>query len=307
MLDALFNSVLPVFAIVGIAIGLARAGVFDVSVAQVVNKYLFHIGLPVLMFGLLARSDITGYDWALLGGYFGIEATVYLAAFLIFRFWFKRPAAEAVILGMGAFFANHLMYVLPIAIAEYGEPIGLKIITLVTLDAVVFYIGSMILLEILTGQENGAGAAAIARKIASNPQIVAVVLGLIASAIRLPMANGIGVFATFVGNSAAPLSLFALGLIVSEQRIGGRQAVPWALVGFNIVAMPAIGYLVFVVGLGFDIARAAPAVLVMAGPVGLMAFVLALQYRQPTGEIARAVLISTVLSVITVAIALQIV
>ncbi len=307
MLQALFNSVLPVFAIVGIGVLLARTGVMEVSAAQVINKYLFLVGLPALGFGFLARTDLGSYDWPLLGAYFTLELFIYALAFVIFRYGLKRGAAESVVLAMGTFFANHLLYVLPIAIAEYGQEIGLEIITFVTIDAVIFYVGSIIWLEFLTAREGGVNFAGIGLNLLKNPQIIVTFLALGAAAIGLPMDNGLGTFTDFVGRSAAPLSLFALGLIMSQQRIAGRQAVPWALVGTNLVVLPALGYLIYVFGFGMEVERVAPAILVAAGPVGLMPFVLALQYGQPTGEIARAVLYSTILSVITVAIALQLV
>lgn len=307
MLQALLNSVLPVFAIVGIGIILARAGLVEVSAAPVINKYLFLVGLPALGFGFLARTDLSTYDWPLLGFYFTIELVVYALAFIVFRYGLKRGAAESVVLAMGTFFANHLLYVLPIAIAEYGEEIGLEIITFVTIDAVIFYVGSIIWLEFLTAREGGMNFAEIGLKLLKNPQITVTFLALAASAVGLPMDNGLGTFADFVGRSAAPLSLFALGLIMSQQRLTGPQTVPWALVGINLILLPALGYLVYVFGFGFELPRVAPAILVAAGPVGLMPFVLALQYGQPSGEIARAVLISTILSVVTVAIALQLV
>jgi len=307
MLDALLNSVLPVFAIVGIGMVLARAGLFDIGAAQIINRFLFYVGIPALAFGLLARSDVREYDWLVLGGYVGIEAFVYVVAFAIFRLVLKRDWAECAVLAMGAIFANHLMYVLPIAVAEFGPGMGPRIIALITLDTMLFYFGNMIALEVLTGRRGGASHLGIAGKIARNPQVWALLAGALASFVRLPMDNGLGVFTEFVGKSAAPCSLFSLGVIMAAQTLRGRVGVPLVLVGLSLVIMPLLGYFVFVGGPGMGLERAAPAILVMAGPVGLMPFVLALQYGQPTGEIARAVLWSTFLSVISVSLVLQIV
>jgi predicted permease len=49
-----------------------------------------------------------------------------------------------------------------------------------------------------------------------------------------------------------------------------------------------------------------PAMLVAAGPTGAMPFVLALQYQAPVAAIARAILISTLGSLVTVTLMSQI-
>ena len=94
MIDALLNSVLPIFAIVGVGLVLARTGLMQVSAASTINTYLFYVGLPGLGFSLLARTDFRTYDWLALGAYFIMELAVYSAAFCLFRFHLTHKLAK---------------------------------------------------------------------------------------------------------------------------------------------------------------------------------------------------------------------
>jgi len=307
MLDALINSVLPIFAMVGVGMAFGKFGLFEINAASGVNRFVFYVGVPVLLFRLLASNDLASFDWPLLLSYLLAESVMYTGGFVVFRFVFRRGLAESCLLAMATIFANHLMYVLPIAVAEFGTGIEPKITSLIIVDVVIFYGGNVVLMELIRARSAQASGLGIARQLVSNPQIIAIFLGLAASVLRVPLDNGLGVFATFAGNAAAPCSLFALGVVMSAQKFSGGVSVPWLLSGLNLLAVPALVLLFSHFGMGLDMVRAMPAILIAAGPVGAMPFVLALQYEQPVHEIARAILISTMLSLITITIVLQLV
>jgi len=306
MLDAFLNSVLPVFAIVGIGMAFGRAGLFDSAQAAAINRFAFFLGVPVLLFWLLARSDATTYDWSLLGIYLSIEIAFYAGGVVLFRLVMRRPLGESLLLAMSIVFVNHLMYVLPIAQAAFGPSVAPPIASMIVIDVVVFYGGTVVLLELLSGQATAASPMRTAMKVLGNPQTLGIGLGIVVSLLHLPLDNGFGVFSAFVAGAAPPVSLFALGVVLVAQKYEGRALVPALIAGLNLFAVPVAGYFVLVQGLEFESARTMPALLVMAGPVGAMPFVLALQYGYPTGEIGRAILLSTLLSLVSMTLVMQV-
>ena len=136
-----------------------------------------------------------------------------------------------------------------------------------------------------------------------NPFIYAPIFGALAWWAGSLVPSGIMTFADFTGAAAAPISLFALGVIlagVSIRPIGWLVAI---VVGAKLFAHP------FVVSMGTSLLDGDPtwssiAVLVAAGPCGAMPFVIAVQYGVGVERIAKAVLISTVLSVISLSLLL---
>lgn len=299
MLDALLNSVLPIFAIVGIGMAFSRLKLFDVEGATALNRFVYYIAVPIMLFRLLALGDFGRFDWLLLLGYLATELALYALSFFIFWKVLKRGVAESILLALAVIFANHFFYVLPIAVAHFGPAIAPQIGALIAVDVVLFYGGTVVLLELIGGRSNRVSGVQTILKVVANPPIIAISLGVLASLLKLPLDNGLGVFAKFVGDAAAPCSLFALGVVLAAQKYKGGQLVPWIIVAVKLLGVPLAAFLVLVFGFGFELPRVAAAIIVTAGPVGAMPFVLALQYGEPNAEIARAILLSTGISLAT--------
>lgn len=140
-----------------------------------------------------------------------------------------------------------------------------------------------------------------------NPPIIGISVGVIASLVGLPLGKGLDFFAQFVGETAAPCSLFALGLILALWRDGESIAVPITISGLKLLGMPVVAWVLVSSVFHVSPEWSNPAMLVAAGPAGAMPFVLALQYQIPAAAIARTILISTLGSLVTVTAVTQIV
>ena len=110
--------------------------------------------------------------------------------------------------------------------------------------------------------------------------------------------QGVFTYATFAGGAAAPASLFALGIILAANPIRPFGMATWLVVAAKIVLHPALvfvlaGLLTLSPGWGNITFLAA------AGPSGVMPFVIALQHNIKADTIAKAVLVSTLFSLLT--------
>ena len=68
MIDAFFNAVLPVFAVVAVGFAFGRSGLFDFPAALALNRFVFYAALPLLLFRLIATSPFERYEWLLVLG-----------------------------------------------------------------------------------------------------------------------------------------------------------------------------------------------------------------------------------------------
>lgn len=114
MLSTLANPILPVFAILALGYVLHRSGLFDVPIAQAINKFVFYVATPALVFSIISGAPIERFDLGALGLYFGAQLLVYVGTALLMHRVLGREKGEALLLGMTATFVNHVFFVLPI-------------------------------------------------------------------------------------------------------------------------------------------------------------------------------------------------
>jgi len=298
MLEAFLSAVLPVFSLVVIGYGLGRTGVFDPAMAMAVNRFVFLVSVPALIFGLLARSPFDQFNWLALGAFAAIEVVMYGAGFLVARYAFKRGTRESLLIGLATAFANHLLFVLPIATALFGESSAVPIIAIASVDALFIYGGTLLLMDALG--ETGASITRVLRTLMRNPQILAILGGLAVGISGFELAPGVHVFTKFAGSTAAPCSLFALGVILSRQTSDTDLMLPLAISGLKLIVYPLLCWGLIVGLLGTELDWAKPATIVAAAPSSSMAFVLALNYQVPAKAIAQTILITMIGSLFTV-------
>lgn len=307
MFDAFFNSVLPVFAMVAIGALVKSRNLFSVNDANGLSRFVYFIAGPALLYRLIATADLSQFNWLLVAAYLAAEIVIYVTGYVVFRMGFRRGVRESLLLAMSCVFANHVLYLLPIATYQFGEARAAAIVTFIAGDLVVIY-GTTLLLLDATAEGPGRGRiAAVARRMATNPQLIALALGLAANALQVPLTGGFAVFASFLSGAASPVSLFALGIVLVAQRGVGDLRVSFTAAAFKLIAMPAALAAILLLGFRLDLQSSALALLIASAPSGVMTFVLAIRYDIPAQDIGRAALISTLLSTLSVSLMLQVI
>lgn len=140
-------------------------------------------------------------------------------------------------------------------------------------------------------------------KITRNPPLVAMVLGLVIGLLGVSVPTGFDVFADFLGATASPVLLFALGVILSQKASGARPMLPVAITGVKLVVHPLLAWAIFAGVLQLTPEVRNPAMMVAAAPCGAMCFMLALNYGVRVDAIARAILYSSIGSLVTITVA----
>ncbi|MGI3185453.1 AEC family transporter [Nioella aestuarii] len=301
MLDQLLNGVLPVFGIGAVGYVLGLRGTFDFNMAMALNKFVMFVAMPALGFQLLAHAPLAEFDQAMLAGYFVTEVLMYTAGFLIARLVFKTDVMEAALLGLAIALTNHILFVLPIAITLFGEDAVTPIVAIISMDGMLIFSGSLILMDVLATKDASLGHTI--GKVVRNPPLVAMTLGLAIGVMGVSVPVGIDVFMDFLGGAASPVLLFALGIILSQKASGSRPMLPVAITGVKLVVHPLLAWAIFAGVLHLSPEVRNPAMMVAAAPCGVMAFMLALNYGVRVDAIARAILYSSIGSLVTVTVA----
>lgn len=201
---------------------LNRIGWFDDDLAEKVNKFVFRIPLPVMLFVQLATIDIRkAWDTKFVLFCFGITCLSILLAWLLsfalkkreLRGEFVQAAyrSSAAILGV-AFITN-----------IYGSS---AMAPLMIIGAVPLYnIMAVVVLELSSPSAKGLDRAVMKktiRGVLTNPILIGIVIGLLWSLLRIPLPKILNRMLTDVGNLATPLGLMAMGAVFDWKKARGE-------------------------------------------------------------------------------------
>lgn len=300
-MSAVLQVVLPVFGIVLAGYLAGRRGLLGAASSEALNRFVYYVALPALFLISMARVEIgeilnVPFLLAIGGAQFATFALAVGGAALLF------PARLGTLSlhGLTAVFANTGYMGIPLLQTAFGEAGTLPaVVATVWHGAVVMGLG-IVLLE--ADFNRGSGLAIIghvARGVVTSPLVLAAAAGLAASALRLPIPAPLAAFCDILAAAAAPCALFAMGLFLVGRSVTAAPGELGWLVAMKLAVQPAAAY-----GLAFhvlDMERlwALSAVVLSALPTGALVFVLAQQYGIYTQRATAAILITTVLSLIT--------
>lgn len=296
MLQVLTNNILPVFAILAIGFIMGRRKTLSSDEARTVNRVAFLVLQPPLIFSLLSRLDFGTVRLDAILIYAACEIIGFILAYSVARYLFKREHLESWLLAMAVVFVNSLLYIWPISVLIYGEAGALPITAIVALDSSISFGFFIISMELMAGDR--ASGAAI-KRLLGNPVLFGILLAVALNALQIPVPAPVMTATKFAGAAAAPLTLLALGVILSAQAVKPSG---------TVVAITSLKLLIFPTLVFAALALLSPQnswsnlfVLNAAGPSGAMAFSLALLYGVRTDAIASVVIWTSTLSLLSLA------
>lgn len=297
MLQILTHDILPVFSMLALGFLLGRTAKVSREEAGAVNRVAFLILQPALIFPLISALDWSAFRFEALAAYAGAQVLLFGLAFTVCRVLFKRELLEAWLLAMAVIFVNTLLYIWPISFLIYGEAAALPVTAIVAWDSAISFAFFIVTTDLMANRGGGPGPAM--KRIVSNPVLIAIALGLVVNLLGLTVPEPVLTAMGFAGAGAAPLTLFALGVILSSHAL-----MPTRLIG-TVAMLKLLAFPALVAGTVWMVA--APTdwqtlfTLTAAGPSGAMAFSLALLYRVRTDSIAPVIIWTSLLSLLSLA------
>ena len=297
MIQLLINSFLPVAILILLGYVSAKKLIFKYEDALSIIKYIGVIAVPALTLKMTVSISFSNVNWLLISSYIISELIIYLTAIFIAKYFFNLKWNESILIGMASSFANHLLFVYPIALNEYGPELIDPIIAIIGFD-VAFLVVNLIILDFI--KYKNLELSHIVFKQLSNLPLLAVLTGLFIVFLDFNLPLSIERALNFISGSAAPCALFAAGIILSQKIEKIDLKISNLIIGFKILLHPLIAILVMWNLNEIEFSISETAIMVAAAPVGLMALVFSTQYDVNPNAITRALLISTLLSIISI-------
>ncbi|MDW4497698.1 AEC family transporter [Sulfitobacter sp. D35] len=296
MLDILTGNILPVFSLLALGFLLGRVGVIGAQEARAVNRISFLVFQPALIFLLVARIDVSSFPLRPLAGYALAEIVAFVLAYQVAFRVFHRGRAESWLLGMAVVFVNSLLYVWPISVLIYGAEGAAPITAIAAWDSTFAFGFFIISMELLRG---GRGPRAALASMAVNPVLIAILLAIAVNIAGLTVPAPLVTALDFAGSAAPPLTLLAVGVILSGSPLVPTPVV-LAISGMKLALFPVLVW-VALAGVAPGDPAGAQFILNAAGPSGMMAFALALLHGVRSEAITQVIIWTSLISLIPLA------
>ncbi|VXC88908.1 Auxin Efflux Carrier [Pseudomonas sp. 8Z] len=304
-MSTVFNVLLPIFGLILLGYLCRRSNRLGPTAASEMNRFVVWLGLPALLFNLTARADWAhiwqpGFLLAFSGGT--------LAVFLItlaYRWKTTGSLVEASIDGLSAGYANTGYIGIPLCVLVLGED-GMAPALIASLIVVcVLFALALVCIEIGLQSQKGLGGAIaqVSLALLKNPLVVTPLLGALWSLGGLQLPSALEQLLRLLGAATVPCALVSLGLFLAQRQSGPTQGA-WPLVALKLVLQPLVTWFIAFVLLDLPPFWAHAAVLLSALPTGTGPFMLAEYYQRQAALVSRAILYSTLGSLLTLSLLL---
>lgn len=301
MLDVI-NLALPFFGLIFIGFACGRLKQIPDTALGWMNFYIIYVSLPALFYRILAQTpleQLAQIDF--------IFATT-LATGWAFAFSFavvmlvrRGHIGQATIGALAGSYGN-IGYMGPgLALSTLGPQAAAPVALIFCFDTLLLFTLVPFLMTLSGPHPVSFGniARTALMRIVTNPLVIASALGALSAALHFQPPVALERLMQFLQSSAAPCALFTLGVTVALRPL---QKMPWevpTLVGLKLIVHPVILFLLLSLMGNFDPLWVATAILMAALPPALNVFVFARQYDTWVEEASSAVLVGTLVSVVT--------
>jgi predicted permease len=301
----------PIFAVVALGFAAARWRFVGTEGLAAFASYAFNLALPALVASLLSRQPLAqAFDPRFFAALLGAGATVFAGVALLTAILSRPGLAVAGAHAQAATTGNLGFLGVPLLLAVLGErsagPIAMAVLAevglLMPLGIAFMRLGQR------AGPPAGAPGAApeagrsLARDLVGatllNPIVVGVVLGAAVGLSGLHLPGPLDRFLAFLGSSAGPVALFALGGSLARRHLARDWPAVAGVAVAKLAVYPALAWaLLTSAGLGPE--WVAAGVLIAALPTAANVWVFADRFDAVPERVSAEILVSTVAAVVT--------
>ncbi len=301
MYASVINTVVPVFGLILLGWACGKGGLFNSTATDALNRFVIYLALPALLFIAMARADLEVMAEIGFVASFGLGTVLTMLIYL----WMSRrdalPYLPRMINCLSSGYSNAGYMGIPLILLVFGEQaLPIAVIGAVMTVVVQF---SIVIVAIEIHRARGRSLSPALKKISlsllRNPILVSTALGITVSAlnIELPIAVAGGI--DQLAKAATPCALLTIGLFIAQTKVRTGGHAVTQIVTLKLLVHPLIVGILAIGVFDLDPLWAWCAILATALPVGTGPFMLANLYQEDAAITARAILISTLGSTIT--------
>lgn len=306
----ILNVLAPVFLVIALGAVLRRARFVSDDVFGGMSRLAYWVGLPCLLVHKIAGTSFDGsgsFDtfWLV---FIGMIASVIVSGVLALAMRMRREQIGAFI---QASFRGNLAFVgLAVIMSAFsalpgggGEDLArAERAAVLTFGPIVpiYNIAAVLVLLAFRHKLSIRSVRTMLLQVASNPLLIACVIGVAVSLSGWPLPSPVARTLEILGRFALPLALLCVGGKIAATKLAGNIRLPALAAIVKLTVGPVVGC--FAAGwLGVDRVETAVALIMLACPTAVASFVLTEQLGGDSALSAGAVVVSTILSMASLA------
>jgi len=304
MIDIFLRTV-PFFMIIGLGFGAARVRLFHGAAVDALTKFVFYFALSAMIFGFASElSFLEIFDPDIVEAYLIATAAIYVLVMAV-ALWRRTSVAEAAVEAQCGVIGNIGFLGLPMLVLLFGPTAAGPILLMLAVDLIVF--GSLIV-AVIVASHGSLGVSLIFRVVMGlikNPMIMSIVAGLLWSWFALPLPRPGKEFLDLLGGTATPCALFAIGASLASKSAERVSIALWLSTSKLFLHPLAVFALLTV----YQVDAMTTAVIVSSAamPVAGNVYIVAQHYQVAPQRVSSAILISTIISVVTLSVTIGLV
>lgn len=294
----------PIFLLVFLGILLKKLRVIDDSFSHQASRLVFVVAMPTMLFMSMINTDIGSVLNVAFLGYALLATLIFFILVSLVTPLLVKVRKDRGVFVQGVFRGNLAIVGLAFSFNAYGD-IGLaKASILMSVLTILYNLLSVYCLSTSLSDER-VKVAKILQHIAQNPLIIALIAGMIFSALAIPLPKVITTSGEYIARMTLPLALICIGATMSFGELKSSSSISGMAVFAKLVIAPAVimypAYLI-----GFEPVDLGILFLMVSSPTAAASYIM-VQAMGGNGRLAaNIIVISTLASVFTVSIGLAV-
>jgi malonate transporter and related proteins len=294
------NVVAPVFLLVALGYFVKRINVINENFVDVTSRFVYNVSLPALVFINIAEID--------LGEAIEFSQIIYIYAATLISFFiiwilsipFIKDGKNLSVFVQGAYRSNFAIVGFAIVSKLFGSYALGKAAIVLAFILPLYNVLAVIILTVPLRKERKLNLRKTLIEIVLNPLIIAVIIGLFFSYYRIEIPSLINSTAGFLSELALPLALIGIGGSLNLENIKKASGLAFTSSAIKIILIPF--FLTFgAYHFGFRGLDLGIMFVLFASPTAIVSFIMAEAMGANSKLAGNIVLISTVVSVFTIA------
>ncbi|KAF7766895.1 hypothetical protein PUND_a2789 [Pseudoalteromonas undina] len=296
----IFSIIFPLIFIVLCGYIASRSGFLERIHIAGLSKFTFYISVPSFLFLNMAKADLQ--TSVSLNGFLSFYIPViliYFFALIIDRYILSKHLQyeRHSVFALGSSYSNTVLVGLPIIIAALGEQMMGIIFMIITFHSALLF--TLTFLISANSASHAFSWSAFSKNMLLNPVVLSISTGLLVNlagvTLFADLTNGLALLA----EPAIACALFVLGANLAFYKISDNWQAAAIASLLKLVILPTLVLLLGTHVFTLNESLLKVLVLLSASPLGVNAYLIACQIKQHQDTLASAVVLSTVLSVLS--------